>query len=74
MNADDFGLTPGVNRAIVELHASGVLTSATLMARAAATGEAIRMAQRNPSLGVGCHIVLVDGEPVLPAARYPYSC
>jgi chitin disaccharide deacetylase len=71
VNADDFGLTPGVNRAIVELHASGVLTSATLMARAAATGEAIRMAQRNPSLGVGCHIVLVDGEPVLPPAAIP---
>ncbi len=71
VNADDFGLTPGVNRAIVELHASGVLTSATLMARAAATGEAIRIAQRNPSLGVGCHIVLVDGEPVLPPAAIP---
>ena len=71
MNADDFGLTSGVNRAIVELHAAGVLTSATLMARAAATGEAIQMAQENPSLGVGCHIVLVDGEPVLPPGEIP---
>ena len=71
MNADDFGLTSGVNRAIVELHAAGVLTSATLMARAAATGEAIQMAQTNPSLGVGCHIVLVDGEPVLPPGEIP---
>lgn len=71
VNADDFGLTRGVNRAIVELHASGVLTSATLMARAAATGEAIQMAQGNPSLGVGCHIVLVDGEPVLPPRDIP---
>ncbi|HET7103418.1 MAG TPA: ChbG/HpnK family deacetylase, partial [Terracidiphilus sp.] len=34
VNADDFGLTSGVNRAIVELHAAGVLTSATLMAKA----------------------------------------
>jgi chitin disaccharide deacetylase len=65
VNADDFGLTSGVNRAIVELHAAGVLTSATLMARAAATDEAIEIAKATPSLGVGCHVVLVDGEPVL---------
>lgn len=63
MNADDFGLTAGVNRAIVELNQAGVLTSATLMARAAAAGEAIEIASATPSLGVGCHVVLVDGEP-----------
>ena len=71
MNADDFGLTSGVNRAIVELHQAGVLTSATLMAKAGATDEAIELARANPALGVGCHVVLVDGEPVLPADRLP---
>lgn len=71
MNADDFGLTPGVNRAILELHQGGVLTSTTLMARAGATEDAIRMALATPSLGVGCHVVLVDGEPVLPAQEIP---
>ena len=71
VNADDFGLTSGVNRAILELHQSGVLTSATLMARAAATDEAIEIAKSAPALGVGCHVVLVDGEPVLPAAQLP---
>lgn len=69
VNADDFGLTSGVNRAIAELHASGFLTSATLMARASATAEAIEIARRMPSLGVGCHVVLVDGEPILSPAR-----
>jgi chitin disaccharide deacetylase len=69
INADDFGLTQGVNRAIRELHSAGVLTSSTLMARAGATEEAIRVAHSNPSLGVGCHVVLVDGTPVLSAAR-----
>lgn len=68
INADDFGLTAGVNRAIVELHRGGLLTSATLMARAAATEDAIELARANSSLGVGCHVVLVDGDPVLPAA------
>jgi len=71
VNADDFRLTPGVNRAIRELHQAGVLTSATLMAQAAATGEAIEMARATPALGVGCHVVLVDGEPVLPAKQIP---
>jgi len=66
VNADDFGLTGGVNRAIIDLHLAGVLTSATLMARATATDEAIEIALSTPSLGVGCHVVLVDGEPVLP--------
>jgi chitin disaccharide deacetylase len=71
VNADDFGLTSGVNRAILELHRAGVLTSATLMARAAATDEAIEIAKATPGLGVGCHVVLVDGEPVHGAANLP---
>jgi hopanoid biosynthesis associated protein HpnK len=71
VNADDFGLTAGVNRAILELHRAGVLTSATLMARAGATGEAIELALATPSLGVGCHVVLADGEPALPRREIP---
>jgi len=65
VNADDFGLTAGVNRAIIELHRAGVLTSATMMAKAAATDDAIELARSRPSLRVGCHIVLVDGAPML---------
>ncbi len=71
INADDFGLTSGVNRAVVELHRAGVLTSTTLMARAGATDEAIRLALATPTLGVGCHVVLVDGQPVLPPEKVP---
>ena len=71
LNADDFGVTSGVNRAIIELHRAGVLTSASLIARAAATDEAIVMALATPSLDVGCHVVLVDGEPVLGAQSLP---
>lgn len=71
VNADDFGLTAGVNRAVAELHSAGVLTSATLMARAGATNAAIHQALATPSLGVGCHVVLVDGESVLPPREIP---
>ncbi len=67
VNADDFGLTSGVNRAILELHQAGLVTSATIMARAPATAEAVEMARATPSLGAGCHFVLTGGSPVLPA-------
>jgi chitin disaccharide deacetylase len=71
VNADDFGLTSGVNRAIIELHAAGILTSTTLMANAAATKEAAELARSHPMLGVGCHVVLVDGAPTLNRSRTP---
>jgi predicted glycoside hydrolase/deacetylase ChbG (UPF0249 family) len=74
LNADDFGLTPGVNRAIAELHVRGVLTSATLMATGAAFEDAVRIAQANPKLGVGCHVVLTDGIPVSPPHTIPTLC
>ncbi|MDR3742446.1 MAG: ChbG/HpnK family deacetylase [Terracidiphilus sp.] len=71
VNADDFGLTRGVNRAILELNLGGVLTSATLMANASASDDAIELALNTPSLAVGCHVVLVDGTPVLPPSAIP---
>lgn len=71
VNADDFGLTAGVNRAIVEAHRRGLVTSATLMANSRAFDEAVRLAKAEPRLSVGCHVVLVDGEPVLPGAQVP---
>jgi predicted glycoside hydrolase/deacetylase ChbG (UPF0249 family) len=64
INADDFGLTPGINRAVLELHQAGVISSATLMATGPAFEEAAEIARSNPNLGVGCHIVLVDGIPL----------
>jgi len=55
-----------VNRAIVETHRKGVVSSTTLMATApdAAFSDAVKMAQEVPGLSVGCHVVLVDGRPV----------
>jgi predicted glycoside hydrolase/deacetylase ChbG (UPF0249 family) len=71
INADDFGLTEGVNRAILELNAAQVLSSATLMATGAAFRDAIHAAFRQPSLGIGCHVVLLDGIPQVHAAELP---
>jgi hopanoid biosynthesis associated protein HpnK len=64
INADDFGLTSGVNRAIVEGNRSGILTSATLMANAKASMAATELAKAQPSLKIGCHVVLIDGAPL----------
>lgn len=64
INADDFGLTSGVNRAIAEANRSGVLTSATIMANARAVEEAVSLSRELPTLRTGCHVVLIDGEPV----------
>lgn len=64
INADDFGLTPGVNRAIVQAARSRGTFSATIMAASKAFSEAIALARETPQLKTGCHVVLIDGQPV----------
>jgi chitin disaccharide deacetylase len=71
INADDFGLTTGVNRAILEAHTQGVVTSATLMANGRAFDDAVLAAQATLRLSIGCHVVLVDGAPVLSTRQDP---
>jgi chitin disaccharide deacetylase len=69
INADDFGLTSGVNRGILESHQNGVVTSSTLMACGARFDDAAALAAQAPKLSVGCHVVLVDGSPILSGAE-----
>lgn len=71
VNADDFGFTSGVNRGIVEAHTHRVVTSSTLMAKGPAFAEATQLAKTLPRLSVGCHVVLIDGEPTLAAKQLP---
>jgi predicted glycoside hydrolase/deacetylase ChbG (UPF0249 family) len=65
VNADDFGFTRDVNRGIVEAHRNGILTATTLMACGDAFDDAVRLARENPTLDIGCHLVLV-GSPGFP--------
>jgi hopanoid biosynthesis associated protein HpnK len=65
VNADDFGLTSGVNRGILKAHAEGIVTSSTLMACGTQFDEAVKLAANHPDLSVGCHVVLVNGLPTL---------
>jgi predicted glycoside hydrolase/deacetylase ChbG (UPF0249 family) len=71
INADDFGLAPGVNRAIIELQQAGALSSTTLMATASYFSPAVHLAFAQPGLGVGCHVILVDGSPCLRHGEVP---
>ena len=64
INADDFGLTQGVNRAIIEGCTKGIVTSATIMANGTAFQGAADSAKSLPRLGTGCHVVLLDGMAV----------
>src|SRR5436309_2428032 len=58
VNADDFGLSPGVNRGIIKAHDQGIVTSASLMVRMPAAAEAAAYAREHPSLSVGLHFDL----------------
>jgi predicted glycoside hydrolase/deacetylase ChbG (UPF0249 family) len=71
VNADDLGLTVGVNDGIFDAHEHGILTSASLFANAPATADAIRRARSHPALGLGAHLTLVDGTPLLPPRLIP---
>jgi predicted glycoside hydrolase/deacetylase ChbG (UPF0249 family) len=71
VNADDLGLTLGVNNGIFDAYDRGILTSVSLFANAPATADAIARVRSRPSLGVGVHLGLVDGTPMLPPNRVP---
>lgn len=64
VNADDFGYTRGVNSGAIRGFRDGIITSATIMANGRAFDDAVDCAKQNPQLGVGCHLVLVDGVSV----------
>lgn len=69
VNADDFGISEGVNLGIAEAHEAGILTSTSLMASMPAFDHAVGMTKRYPGLGVGVHLNLTSGTPLLPASE-----
>jgi len=71
VTADDFGASIAVNDAVEQAHRQGILTCASLMVAGEAAADAAARARTMPTLGVGLHLVLVDGRPVLPVAAVP---
>jgi chitin disaccharide deacetylase len=58
VNADDFGLSAGVNRGVIEAHERGIVTSASLMVRRPAAAEAAAYARQHPAFSLGLHVDL----------------
>jgi chitin disaccharide deacetylase len=71
VNADDLGWTEGVNRGIADAHANGIVTSASVLANGTAFPDAVELARRLPSLGVGVHLNLTNGAPVASREAVP---
>lgn len=71
VNADDFGISSSANRAILQAHRHGILTTASLMVAGEAAAEAVQFAGTTPTLGVGLHLTVIKGRSTLPAAEIP---
>ena len=71
INADDLGLSPGVNRGIFRAHRDGAVSSASLMATGEAFVEACEELRAHPDLGIGAHLALTTGAPVSPPETVP---
>ena len=71
VNADDFGLSHGINQAIMLGHRQGIITSATLMANGAGFAAAVEMARTATNLGVGVHLNLTEGAPISAPSGLP---
>jgi predicted glycoside hydrolase/deacetylase ChbG (UPF0249 family) len=70
VNADDFGLTPGVSRGILDAHEHGIVTSTTVLVnRAIDQAWLDRLAATR--LGIGLHLNLTLGTPVTDPRRIP---
>ena len=71
VNADDFGRSHSINEAVIRAHRDGILTTASLMVNEPGCGEAVTLAGKNPRLGVGLHLVLLQGHSALPPEKIP---
>jgi predicted glycoside hydrolase/deacetylase ChbG (UPF0249 family) len=74
VNADDYGMTPGVSRGIREVHQRGIVTSTSVMIGMAGADDAVKLAQsETPTLGLGLHFTLAGKTmlPVLPPEQIP---
>ena len=71
VNADDFGRHELINRAVERAFNFGCLRSATVMTGGIAFDDAIKLAKKIPGLGVGLHLTLANGNPILPPKEIP---
>lgn len=70
-NADDFGISRGVNQAIFKAHTEGVLNSTSIMITLKFVPEALELAKQMPNLKIGLHGNLTNEKACLPHAEIP---
>ncbi len=72
VNADDYGLTAGVCRAIVRAHREGIVTSTSALALGPAFSSGATLLDEVPELSVGVHLAVVgEDRPLLAASELP---
>jgi predicted glycoside hydrolase/deacetylase ChbG (UPF0249 family) len=67
VNGDDFGISQGITRGILEAHRFGILTSTSMMVNMPFSSEAAQLGRKCPELSVGLHVNLTteEGDPVI---------
>ena len=73
VTADDFGISPAVNKAVIEAYRNGILRYTSLMVKRPFAAEAVSLAKENPGLGVGLHVELCESDPAAWGMRYFFS-
>jgi predicted glycoside hydrolase/deacetylase ChbG (UPF0249 family) len=72
VNSDDYGRTAAVSQGVRNAHLFGIVTSTTCMMNMPTVVDDIHTAMKEaPRLGMGVHLVLTSGQPLLPAAQVP---
>jgi predicted glycoside hydrolase/deacetylase ChbG (UPF0249 family) len=71
VNGDDFGLSPGVNRGVIEAHRNGLVTATSMIANTPFFEQSIDSLLSNPQLDPGVHLCLGPGSPVTHASSVP---
>jgi chitin disaccharide deacetylase len=71
VNADDFGLSRGITDGILRAHHEGIVTSTSLMVNSPASSYAFERLRLAPRLGIGVHLNICEGRPILPAREVP---
>lgn len=71
VNADDFGLHPGMNAGVIEAHERGIVTATSMAANGDAFDDAVARLKATPELDVGVHLTLSGEAPLLPAEQLP---
>jgi len=71
INADDFGLCTGINKAVASLWQSGSLSSVSIMPTGNAFVSAVKILKNNPGIDLGIHLCLLETQPVQSADKIP---